>query len=118
MHYNKKVTRYYLGINPIFRGYTTIFLYGEENNNTQLVARFYFEPDNKAVLTPHRFENGCPVIYYYQRDWAMIVDLLRNEGPLWFWAFVSDGVTIANSVLSTQYTEPVGEGEMPNPQIN
>lgn len=116
MHYNKKVTRYHLSSNPVFKN-STIFLYDVEKNNTQLVARLYFEPNNRVTLTPHRFENGVPVVYYHQRDWAMIVDLLRNESPLYFWAYVSNGVTISNAMLNTDSTEPVGEGEIPNPNI-
>jgi hypothetical protein len=110
MHYNKKVTGYYYGINPVFPGYTTIFLYGEAGK-ADLVGRLYFEPDNKTVLTPHRFENGCPVLYFRHNDMSLLIDMLRNESAIWLWAYVSDGINIANAMLSTDYTEPAGKGK-------
>ncbi|GEM_PF-930033 len=116
MHYNKQVKSYSLSSNPVFKLYT-IFLYGEENNRTPLVARLYFELDSKTSLTPHRVESGVPVISYYQWEWPRIVDLLRNENPLWFWAVISDDGNIANASLGTRGLEPVGEGEITNPNI-
>lgn len=109
MHYRSRVTRYYCGINPVFTNTTAIVLFNEDS----LAGRLYFEPNKQRSLTPHRFEDGCPVLYFYQEMMPQIIDLLRNEAPMWLWAYVINETQINNAVLSTDYYEPVGEGEAP-----
>ncbi|MEE6185780.1 hypothetical protein [Niabella digestorum] len=109
MNYNKQITRYYWSINPIFRMYSTIFLYGPINGS-ELIGRLYFEDDNAPTLTPHRFENNCLVLFFRWRDMPYIIDMLRNESPLWLWAYIN-GDKIENATISTD-AEPVGEGEL------
>lgn len=106
MNYHQNITRYYYGINAVYPHFTTIFLY----NENKLAGRIYFEPASKIKLSPHRFESGHPVLYFRQSMMVQIVDMLRNEAPIWLWAIVN-GTQISNAVLGTDYAEPTGEGE-------
>ncbi len=64
-----------------------------------------FFVSDAGTLPPARAVDGKYVLYYRRSRLSDVVDLLRNEGPIYL---IWDGA--ANTTLSTEY-EPVGEGE-------
>jgi len=78
-----------------------VFLY---DNGASLIAKVEFIPDTEPV-PPAVETDGKYVLYYPRAALPEVIDLLRNESPVYVtW------VDSANATLSTGY-EPVGEGE-------
>jgi hypothetical protein len=66
----------------------------------------FFSNDSVAPLQPAiKYPNGNVGLFYRMSDLPFIIDMLRNEKPVYL---IFDGVI--NSRISTS-TEPVGEGE-------
>ena len=81
-----------------------IFLY---NTNNATIANLYFGNDNRPP--PASSYTGNKYVFYYRaRDWPHVVDILRNEKPLFIHWFSTSGY------LGTD-REPVGEEENPVP---
>lgn len=79
-----------------------LFLYDERST---LMAQLCFVPD-EAALPPATEEKGKYTLYYRRSQLAEVLDLLRNEGPVYLsWGGGSD------TTLATGY-EPIGEGEI------
>jgi hypothetical protein len=68
----------------------------------------WFMPEGSA-LPDNRKRGGQNVfdVYYHTADWAALVDLLRNEGPV---HFNFNDSSNAAQIYTGQ--EPVGEGEI------
>lgn len=74
--------------------------------NGKTIHIHFLEEQNPLPLVQKNGENQF-VLYYQYSDMSNIIDMLRNEGPVYF-IHVPDGKN--NSRLSTA-SEPVGEGE-------
>ncbi len=80
-----------------------IFLY---DGAAEVIAEVLFVADGKDP-PPARRTNGRHTLYYRRAQFAEVIDLLRNEGPVYL---IWNGER--NTTLSTGY-EPIGEGEQP-----
>lgn len=70
------------------------------------LAFLYFVPEDQPLGTnEQRSGENVFDVYYRMRDWAAIVDTLRNEKPVWF--FFDD---YKNGIIRTG-SEEVGEEE-------
>ncbi len=72
---------------------------------TTYVGDLFFHPDN-AALPADQLSDGHIVLNYHLRDFANILDLLRNEKPLYLWYH---GANSDNGLWSGD--EPIGEAE-------
>ncbi len=71
------------------------------------IGRFFFVPDDSTVPPPELWLNlSGATVYFKEKDYPLIVDMLRNEGPVWF--AISD---TKPPEIFTSSTEPVGEEE-------
>lgn len=78
-----------------------LFLY---DAHSQAIAQVLAVPDGEP-LPPAAQHDGRAVLYYHRSAIPQVVDLLRNESPVYLlWG---EG---RNTALATGY-EPVGEGE-------
>jgi hypothetical protein len=86
---------------------TVIVFYGA---NSSYIGSAWFNKDNTAPLQPAtKSVQGWYTLYYSYIDLPVIVDMLRNEKPVYliYETSVSPGVNARISTLQ----EPVGEGE-------
>lgn len=83
------------------KGEAIIFLYDDKST----VAGEIVFCDDAEPLPPAAAEHGRQVLYFRRSALHDVVDLLRNEGPIYL---KQDDGSVA---LSTGY-EPVGEGEL------
>lgn len=73
----------------------------------RFVGQLVFMPEGLAL--PADAQTGDTVtLYYYRADFAAVLDLLRNEHPM-FLQFAGAGRGFENGIKTTP--EPVGEGE-------
>jgi hypothetical protein len=78
-----------------------LFLY---DGHAQVIGQVLAVPDGEPLPAAAR-RNGRVMLYYHRGAIAQVVDLLRNESPVYLlWG---EG---RNTALATGY-EPVGEGE-------
>ena len=78
-----------------------LFLYDENSN---AVGKVVFVGEGQELPAAEQV-NGRYRLYYRRSVLQEVIDLLRNEGPIFLrW---KDGL---NTTLSTEY-EPIGEGE-------
>lgn len=78
-----------------------LFLYDE---HSRVIAQVLAVPDGEP-LPPAERRDGRAILYYHRAAIPQVVDLLRNESPVYLlWG---EG---RNTALATGY-EPVGEGE-------
>ncbi len=80
---------------------TVILLYGDDG----YLGGAFFSTSDEPLKPAEQFPSGVYGLYYHYRDLPILVDMLRNEKPLYL---VFDGAQ--NSRISTT-AEPVGEGE-------
>lgn len=79
----------------------TVYLYDKASN---VVGQVRAMPDGEP-LPPAERHDGRVILYFHRAAMPQIVDLLRNEGPVYLhWEQGRD------AALATGY-EPVGEGE-------
>jgi hypothetical protein len=67
----------------------------------------HFLDNQNPLPTVQKSDDNQFMLYYQYKDMTAIIDMLRNEGPIYF-IHVPDGKN--NSRLSTG-SEPIGEGE-------
>ena len=78
-----------------------LFLY---DGHARVIAQVLSVPDGEP-LPPAERRDGRAILYYHRAAIPQVVDLLRNESPVYLlWG---EG---RNTALATGY-EPVGEGE-------
>ena len=80
---------------------TVILLYGEAG----YVGSAFFSTAEESLKPAEKYPNGVYGLYYDYQELQIILDMLRNEMPVYL---VFNGAE--NSRLSTT-EEPVGEGE-------
>lgn len=68
----------------------------------------YFDGADHPLAEARKNDNSY-FLYYRYADMANVIDMLRNEKPIWM-VYVPEGSN--NSRISTSQ-EPVGEGELP-----
>jgi len=99
-----EIQSYRAALFPKYDNAGKISLYDTSNKNfaTAFLRR---ETENlkKAYLDP----NGIALLYFRRSVWSELMDLLRNEGPLYlhFWEGPGNNTHISTS------QEPVAEGE-------
>ena len=71
------------------------------------IGTLHFKHNNKPALAP-TYDNDIYNFYYRNRDWPRIVDMLRNEKPVYLVWYTDYGYV-------GMFSEPVGEGEVPTP---
>ncbi len=81
--------------------HSVILLYGDQG----YIGGAFFSNSDEPLKPAEKFPSGVYGLYYRQADLPIIVDLLRNEKPV-FLIFGGGN----NSRISTSQ-EPVGEGE-------
>jgi len=74
-------------------------------NKGKYIGQLIFKPKG-AVLPPDKVNPGDDWLYYHLDDFQNVLDLLRNEMPV----FLSVGGAGAENGIRTN-EEPVGEGE-------
>ena len=83
------------------RDEVVLYLY---DMGSTVIGRIFAVPDG-VPLPPAGRRDGCVALYFHRAVMPQILDLLRNEGPVYLlW---NDG---QDAELATGY-EPVGEGE-------
>jgi hypothetical protein len=80
---------------------TVILLYGDSG----YLGGVFFSNSDEPLKPAEQFPSGVYGLYYAYEDLPVIVDMLRNEKPVYLIYSGAD-----NSRLST-LSEPVGEGE-------
>jgi hypothetical protein len=81
-----------------------IGLYDINNNN---FGHAFMRPDNENIPKAYIDEGGKYRMYFHRKYFAEVLDMLRNEKPVYFHYWEGPG---DNSHLSTML-EPVGENE-------
>ena len=75
-----------------------------KNGVNRNIASLSFRP-NGSVLPQNYSTLGTAFLFFHLEDFANIIDLLRNENPVFLFL---DGTTYS---IITSTSEPVGEGE-------
>ena len=73
----------------------------------KFIGQLLFHP-NGTVLPADVLLSGQPQLHYHLDDFHNVIDLLRNEKPIYL-AYVGSGGGNENAIRTTP--EPVGEGE-------
>jgi len=82
------------------------------NSAGKNVGKLIFNPSGTILPSPSN-PNGIITLYYHLEDFQKIIDVLRNEKPIWLsFTCISSplGSGTSYGVLQTG-AEPVGEGE-------
>lgn len=80
---------------------SVVLLYGDSG----YLGAAYFSTEDEPLKPAEKFPNGTYGLYYDYQELQIIIDMLRNESPVYL---IYNGAL--NSRLSTT-EEPVGEGE-------
>ena len=72
----------------------------------QYIGQLFFER-RRSKLQPDQKSRGATYLYYYLEDFPNVLDLLRNESPIFLTFNTPDG---ENFIGTTE--EAVGEGEV------
>ncbi len=73
----------------------------------KFIATLNFNPDG-STLPVDSIQNGQAMLYYHLEDFENVVDLLRNEKPLYLY-YNGSGGGFENGIRTDE--EQVGEGE-------
>lgn len=87
------------------QGNSVVIGYGDGGK----VVYIHFVGEQPSLPETRKIDDNRYIMYYSKVDLSNIVDMLRNEKPIYF-IYMSTGTN--NSRLSTG-SEPVGEGELP-----
>jgi hypothetical protein len=79
---------------------------------SKCVGKLVFKP-NGSILPPPTNPNGIVTLYYHLEDFQNIIDVLRNEKPVWLsFASITSPVGSGTSYGGIRTgKEPIGEGE-------
>jgi hypothetical protein len=98
----KEYAYYLWGSRPATLVQANIVMYGDAG----YMGALWFYDDGSTLPDPVRHSEGVYSLHYRMRDFAHIVDMLRNEKPVFIhW----DDSYPTNTRVSTT-NEPVGEG--------
>lgn len=86
--------------------FATISLFDSAGNSLAFLQ--FYEPSVSQPPNEFREDLGYPVISYPSSSFAGIVDILRNEQPLYFTFFDYRPERVLGAIGSSR--EPVGEG--------
>ena len=98
-----QVENYALSVLPRNNFHYYIKMDGEGHN-----CQCYFRPDSESLPLTRKVRDKQYIAYYHESQYANLVDLLRNEKPLYFSFHVIGSRDYSG--LSTN-EEPVGEAE-------
>jgi len=96
----KYIVSHYATVDYAYRAY--ISLYGTDGTTHLGAARFFNDPSD--ITSPFVLSGGKVYLHYRAEDFPQVIDLLRNEKPL----YLHHWTTVAGFRSSK---EPVGEGE-------
>lgn len=89
-------------------GYPYRAIIGLRNDEDGLIGAAYFHRDAKTLpVTDTRKASGYISCHYLAEDYPQVLDLLRNEKPV----YVEFEVQLGNMGNIRTSAEPVGEGE-------
>jgi len=82
------------------------------DENKDYFATAYFRPENETLPQAHIDSLGKYRLYFYRSYLHDLIDLLRNEKPLYllFWDDGTGNTNANNTHISTS-REPIGEAE-------
>ena len=99
-----EITEYQYGFfNDVAYHNRRMLAYLYQNDNR--IAIVFFQDDLKA---PHTDKDGQICVYYRMEDLHSVIDMLRNENPIFL--HYSENQKFTRAFLTTS-KEPVGEGE-------
>lgn len=98
-----QIESYTLGVLPRDKFLYYIKIEGEDH-----ICQFYFRPDDHTLPIPKKIRAKEYMAYYHYSQYAALVDLLRNESPLYF-TFHLNGTKNYSRLLTDK--EPIGENE-------
>jgi hypothetical protein len=75
--------------------------------NKQGIGQLVFFPDGTPLPLDFQRPNGQVDLHYHRQDFPNLIDILRNEHPL-FLNFNGSGPGFENTITTT--SEPIGEG--------
>lgn len=87
--------------------FATVSVFGASGN--QLAFLRFYEPPVSLAPNEYRTDLGYPLISYSSSSLAGIVDVLRNEQPVYFTFFDYRPTRCFGSIGTSR--EPVGEGD-------
>jgi len=67
-----------------------------------------FKPDSVNLPQQYQGSDGIYRVFYHRSGLSDVIDVLRNEKPVYFHYWFPDG---QNTHIGTSASEPVGEGE-------
>ena len=89
-------------------GYPYRAIIGLRDENNSLLGAAYFHRDSATLpVTDTRKSSGYISCHYLAEDYPQVLDLLRNEKPV----YVEFDVHLGNMANIRTSAEPVGEGE-------
>jgi len=89
-------------------GYSYRAIIGLRDENDGLIGAAYFHRDATTLpVTDTRKSSGYISCHYLAEDYSQVLDLLRNEKPV----YVEFDVHLGNMANIRTSAEPVGEGE-------
>jgi hypothetical protein len=100
--YNKPFDSYKIWYYSDFTYDALIYCY----NGSSYAGRLAFIADDKP-LPENKMWSNQPSLYYHTSKFEDIIDILRNEGPLYLYFNDNNNV----GILATSQKEPVGEEE-------
>lgn len=79
----------------------------------KLIGQLNFEP-NAAKLPPDGIKDGVPQLNYRQQDFANVIDILRNEKPVYLY-YNGAGSGFENGLRTMEKTAPVAKAQAVTP---
>jgi hypothetical protein len=75
-----------------------------------VVGQLVFLPDTEKLPADSLVNGVYPQLCYHLKDFKNVLDLLRNEKPVWL-GYNASMIDTAENGIATELAEPVGEGE-------
>ncbi|WP_018630641.1 hypothetical protein [Niabella aurantiaca] len=106
-HISKKIASYYCSLYILHDQMADITVYADDNEN---LGTIHFRADN-AIPIPNQYTDNRLTLNLKWNSMSHILDLLRNENPVYIHITIDDSNVLNYISISTQQ-EPVGEGEL------
>jgi len=106
-HTSKKIACYYCSFYILQDHTADITVYADNNENLGVI---HFRADN-AIPMPNQYTDNRLTLNLKWSSMPHILDLLRNENPVYIYITIDDSNMLNYVSISTQQ-EPVGDGEL------
>ncbi|SDC89783.1 hypothetical protein [Niabella drilacis] len=107
IHITKKIAGYYWSLYLLNDHAAGVTVYADNNENLGYIR---FGADN-AVPIPNQYMDNRFTINLKWSNMSHVIDLLRNEGPVYIHITIDDNNKLNYAEISTQL-EPAGDGEL------